>query len=61
MSTIAEVAARFARLDLMKECQIAIAKTDKALIKAQIRQRLERGEDGRGRRNRAYKSNVYRC
>jgi hypothetical protein len=57
MSTIAEVAARFARLDLMKEAQIAIGKTEKAMIRAQIRQRKEAGIDGKGKKLRSYSWN----
>ena len=54
MSTIAEVAARFAKLDLMKEAQIAIGKTSKDMIKAQIQQRVEQGIDGKGRKFARY-------
>ena len=54
MATIFEMAERFARLDLMREAQIAIGKTGKAMIKAQIEQRLEAGTDGKGRKFRRY-------
>lgn len=60
MSTIFEVAERVARLDLLKECQIAIGQTSKEMIKAQQKQRWDTGEDGKGRRMKPYKSAVYR-
>jgi hypothetical protein len=59
MSTIAEVAGRFAKLNLIKEAGIAISITSKAMIKAQQKQRYEEGIDGKGKPLPPYKSITY--
>jgi hypothetical protein len=61
MSTIAEVAGRFAKLNLNREAQIAIGKTSKAMVRMQQRQRLETGKNQDGRDiGPAYRMKGYR-